>query len=174
MNVEPQRKLPTHIGAKQPSHCTTTRPGTTNKARGSTLTEFAFVLPLLFAMLFGIIDFARALYAYHFVPHAARESTRWASVRGSSCNGLDACMAKASDVTDYVVSIAPTGINTSKLSVDADWVSPPNALNICATQPNSPGCAVRVTVTYQFNFILPFLPSATFPMRSTAEIVISQ
>ena len=35
--------------------------------RGSTLVEFALVLIVLMVMMFGIIDFARALYTYHFV-----------------------------------------------------------------------------------------------------------
>jgi Flp pilus assembly protein TadG len=129
-------------------------------------------------MLFGIIDFGRALYAYHFVSDAAREATRWASVRGKDCKDYPAseCPAGQSAVSNYVVSIAPLGIDTSssKLLVDAEWVAPPNALDICTTEPKKPGCAVQVTVTYQFNFILPFLPSSTFPMHSTAEMVISQ
>jgi Flp pilus assembly protein TadG len=148
-----------------------------NCAQGSTLVEFAFVLPVLFAMLFGIIDFGRALYTYHFVADAAREATRWASVRGSTCNpGLDSCPANQATVRGYVVSIAPPGIDTSpsKLLVDADWVAPPNALVICAPTPKSPGCDVQVTVTYNFSFILPFLPSGTHRMTSTAEMVISQ
>jgi Flp pilus assembly protein TadG len=176
MNLEPQRNLPARPGAQPRLRRTTLGLGTAEEAPGSTLTEFALVLPLLFAMLFGIIDFGRALYAYHFVSDAAREATRWASVRGLRCNGLDSCRAGSSDVSNYVVSIAPPGIDTSssKLTVNANWVPPPNALNICIAEPKSPGCAVQVTVTYQFSFILPFLPSSTYPMSSTAEMVISQ
>ena len=140
------------------------------------MVEFALMIPLLFTLLFGIIDFGRALYAYHFVSDAAREATRWASVRGSSCTGLEACPAQAQDVTDYVAHIAPPGINTSasRLTVNTNWVSPPNSLGVCRTQPKNPGCAVEVTVNYRFKFILPFLPSGTYRMRSTAEMVISQ
>jgi Flp pilus assembly protein TadG len=147
-----------------------------DKARGGTLAEFAIILPLLVALIFGVIDFARALYTYHFISDAAREATRWASVRGSSCDGLEACPAQTSDVSAYVAGIAPPGIDksSSKLSVNTEWVPPPNALKICATQPKSPGCDVQVTVTYRFNFILPFLPSAGYAMQSTAEMVISQ
>ena len=50
--------------------------------RGSTLVEFALVLIVLMVMMFGIIDFARALYTYHFVANVAREGTRYAIVRG--------------------------------------------------------------------------------------------
>src|SRR5262249_53550139 len=52
--------------------------------RGSSLVEQAVVLVILLTILFAIIDFGRALYTYHFVSNAAREATRWASVRSSS------------------------------------------------------------------------------------------
>jgi Flp pilus assembly protein TadG len=146
------------------------------RSRGSTLVEFAFLIPILFALVFGIIDFGRALYSYHFVSNAAREATRWASVRGRDCTGLDDCNAAASDVSTYVASIAPMGIDTSpsKLSVTTNWVMPPNNLPICASFPTNPGCAVQVQVSYQFKFILPFLPTSGYKMTSTSEMIISQ
>src|SRR6266849_2033255 len=176
MSCGHQWKMRGRRGAKAPRGASPSRVNE-NRAQGSTLPEFAFVLPVLFAMLFGIIDFGRALYAYHFVSDAAREATRWASVRGSTCNpGLDSCPASPATVRDFVVSIAPPGIDTSpsKLLVNDIWVTPPNALVICAITPKSPGCDVQVTVTYNFSFILPFLPSGTHQMASTAEMVISQ
>jgi Flp pilus assembly protein TadG len=146
--------------------------------RGSTLVELAFLIPILFALVFGIIDFGRALYSYHFVSNAAREATRWASVRGRDCSGLDSCPpgADADDVSAYVASIAPMGIDKSpsKLSVTTNWVMPPNNPLICAAFPNNPGCAVQVQVSYQFKFILPFLPTSGYKMTSTSEMIISQ
>ena len=146
-------------------------------ARGSTLTEFAFILPLLATIIFGLIDFGRALYAYHFVSDAAREASRWASVRGSQCaGGLSGCPASQEDVQEYVTSIVPPGINSSPqaLSVTAAWVAPPGNVGTCNISPNNPGCAVQVQVTYNFKFILPFLPKSTFPMKSTSEMIISR
>jgi Flp pilus assembly protein TadG len=148
------------------------------KCRGSTLVEFAFLIPVLFALVFGIIDFGRMLYSYHFVSNAAREATRWASVRGRDCTGLSGCPpgAAATDVSSYVTSIAPMGIDTSpsKLNVTTNWVMPPNNLPICTTYPTNPGCAVQVQVSYQFKFILPFLPTSGYRMTSTSEMIISQ
>jgi Flp pilus assembly protein TadG len=150
--------------------------GSGGRCRGSALVEFAFLVPLLFALVFGVIDFGRALYSYHFVSNAAREATRWASVRGSSCNGIDNCPASASEVGTYVMSIAPMGIDTSssRLSAVTTWVAPPNNLAICASFPNSPGCAVQVQVSYVFKFVLPFLPTSGYTMTSTSQMVISQ
>lgn len=56
--------------------------------KGSVLVESAITVAVLFVILFGIIDFGRALYTYHFVANAAREATRWASVNGSTVLGM--------------------------------------------------------------------------------------
>jgi Flp pilus assembly protein TadG len=147
------------------------------RQRGNTLTEFAFILPFLVTGIFGVIEFSRALYTYHFVSDAAREASRWASVRGQTCRVYgSACPAKANDVGDYVASITPPGIdkNPAKLLVDTEWVAPPGRGNECGRFPKNPGCSVQVTVTYNFKFILPFLPTSTYPMKSTSEMIISQ
>jgi TadE-like protein len=147
------------------------------KASGSTLTEFAFVLPLLAMMMFGVIDFGRALYTYHFVSNAAREATRWASVRGSKCNhALSGCSAGPAEVQNFVTSIVPPGIDSSSqfLAVTSTWLPPPGNPASCIGAPNNPGCAVQVHVSYNFKFILPFLPESTYLMQSTSEMVISQ
>lgn len=144
---------------------------------GNALTEFALILPFLFAGIFGVIEFGRALYAYHFVSDAAREASRWASVRGQDCNAwAQACPADAANVKDYVTSIAPPGINTDPqmLLVNTSWVTPPGKGNLCRIFQKNPGCAVQVIVTYQFKFILPFMPTSTYSMKSTSEMVISR
>ena len=148
-------------------------------AGGNALVEFALVLPLVLTGIFGVIDFGRALYTYHFVSNAAREATRWASVRGATCNPTvytSACPAAPEDVTDFVASITPAGIDKSpsKLVVDTHWLVPPGKTNPCTGSRKNPGCAVQVHVTYNFKFVLPFLPRATYPMKSTSEMIISQ
>jgi Flp pilus assembly protein TadG len=154
-----------------------TVPARGRRARGSALTEFALILPFLLTGIFGVIEFGRALYTYHFVSDAAREASRWASVRGNRCTVYpNACPANPSvDVPHYVRSIAPPGIDTSsvKLVVDSSWVKPPGDATACRNL-GDPGCAVQVQVTYNFSFVLPFLPKGTFPMKSTSEMVISQ
>jgi hypothetical protein len=53
-------------------------------------------------------------------------------------------------------------------------VAPPGKSNPCRIFQNNPGCAVQVVVTYQFKFILPFMPKSTYSMKSTSEMVISR
>src|SRR5882724_8430612 len=87
-----------------------------HRLQGNALTEFALILPVVVACIFGVIEFGRALYAYHFESNAAREATRWASVRGQSCDNTvytSACPAVPSDIKDFVAGIAPPGIDKS-------------------------------------------------------------
>ena len=75
------------------------------KERGATMLEMGLALTfILMPLMFGIIDFSRALYAYHFVAHAAREASRWAAVRGAACNSpMTFCQAMANGyVPEYV------------------------------------------------------------------------
>ncbi|MFN2417743.1 MAG: TadE/TadG family type IV pilus assembly protein [Candidatus Limnocylindria bacterium] len=47
---------------------------------GQSMVEFALILPLFILMVFGILDFGRAIYAYSTINNAAREGARWAIV----------------------------------------------------------------------------------------------
>jgi Flp pilus assembly protein TadG len=84
----------------------------TSSQRGATLYEFAAILPILLFLMVGIIDFGRAMYAYHFVSAAARAATRWAGVRGASCNNkyVTPCPAAGSDILTYVRTLSPPGM----------------------------------------------------------------
>src|ERR1700730_4210240 len=143
--------------------------------RGSSLVELAFVLTFLLTVLFGIIDFSRALYTYHFVSNAAREASRWASVRGSSCNkALTGCPAGDVDVQTFVSNVSGMGLDPARITTATSWVAPPNGTAGCVPPPpDQPGCVVQVRVNYDYQFIFPFLPSG-FTMSSTSRMVISQ
>ncbi len=162
-------------------------------ACGSSLVEFALVLTVLFMLIFGIIDFSRAVYTYNFLSGAASAGARYAMVRGATCTTwTTACPAAASDVTNYVQSIVPAGISvTSSSTCPASPSSTTGTLSVCATWPgtggngsacvessgksNTPGCVVQVQVQYAFNFSLPFLPrSSAYTMTATSQMVISQ
>jgi Flp pilus assembly protein TadG len=157
------------------------------KQRGSTLLEFAIVIVLLLTMMFGVVDFGRALYAYHFVANAAREASRYASVRGSTWTSnpcgtnisTPGCSADAGNVQSYVQNLA-TGIglgNTQSSTIlDASLVgrNPPNGRTDCATgSPVPPGCVAEVEVDYAFNFILPLMPKTTCSRGTPEAMTIS-
>ncbi|MCA0150476.1 pilus assembly protein [Rossellomorea vietnamensis] len=56
--------------------------------KGQSLVEFAFVLPLLLLLIFGIVDFGRYFHAALTVDHAGREAARAASVGNSDVVGV--------------------------------------------------------------------------------------
>ena len=151
---------------------------------GGTTVEFAVVLVVFLTFLFGIMDFSRALYVYHFVCEVAREGSRYAMVRGSTYGASCATVATAScaatdaNVTSYIRSKVPLAIQSSSVSVTTTWpgTAPAGATGACNTTNgiNSPGCLVQVQVSYPFRFILPFLPSATTTLQSTSVMVIAQ
>jgi len=54
--------------------------------RGQALVEFALVIPLFLALVFGIIDLGRGVWAADTAAHAASEAARFAIVHGGSAN----------------------------------------------------------------------------------------
>jgi len=156
---------------------------------GSTLVEFAIIFIMFMTMILGIAGFGHALYAYHFVNHAAKEASRWAAVNGSTCNADNSCNgtapmnngpANATDIQAFVTKITPLGIDSSKVTVTTTWPTVTGSPQICSTAVggvgptiNYPGCTVQVTVSYPFTFIFPLLPTNPLTLSSTSEMVIA-
>jgi Flp pilus assembly protein TadG len=154
--------------------------------RGSAMYELAFVGIITFTLIFAIMDFSHAMYAYHFVSNAAREATRYASVRGSTFSSTPcafpsvvyACETNLADIEAYVKSTIPSGISVSSVSssttipcptsstvgqvyVCAKWGGvPTGAAGTCPSNPGggeNPGCLVEVQVQYVYGFTLPLV-----------------
>jgi Flp pilus assembly protein TadG len=159
-------------------------------AKGDSLIEYALTMIFFFTMLFGIVEFARAMYAYHFVSNAARQATRWAAVNGWTCGDDNSCNGTApmnngpalpTDIQNYVANMAPPGINSKNITTTPGWTAPTGSPTICTAavtgiggpHENYPGCTVEVTVSYKFNFVAPIVSAATIKMSSTSEMVIA-
>jgi Flp pilus assembly protein TadG len=140
------------------------------RERGSTMAETAIVMTVLLALVCGIIDFGRALYTYAFVAQTARQTTRWAMVRGSQCTLLTSCNATQTQVQGYAQSLAYGFITPSSITATTSWGScPPGSSG------NAPGCTVSVVVRYPFKFVLPWMSQlGTLNMTSTSEMMVSQ
>jgi Flp pilus assembly protein TadG len=59
-----------------------------DRSLGQGLVEFGLVLPIFLAILIGMVDVGRAVWANNSVANAAREAARFASVHGGSCEDL--------------------------------------------------------------------------------------
>jgi len=143
--------------------------------RGASLPEMAIAATAVLMLIFGIVDFGRAMYTYGFVSNLAREGARYAIVRGStSCtnsnNELSDCNATAADIQSYVQSLSEGATIASSIDVATPTYSCPNG----ATATNAPGCTIAVQVTYPFKFVMGFMPKATLDISSTSTMVISQ
>ena len=136
--------------------------------RGSALAEFAIVSTAALTLIFGIIDFGRALYTYHLVSEAARLGSRYAVVRGST-----ACAGGTPDpLQSYVSSQAP-GIDPSQMIVNTRCTNT-TGCSSSATPWSGYGCLVTVNVQYPFRFIVALMPQFQFTMASSSAMVISQ
>ena len=154
--------------------------------RGESLVEFAIAVSVLLMALFGIMDFARCMYTYHFVSYAAQQGARYAMVRGAdwttacaSASSYDCSISSSNEspVETYVQDLATPGITGSSITVTPSW--PAENVDGSATpctspnSANSKGCLVKVVVSYPFKFILPFLPKGSMTMTATSEQIIA-
>jgi hypothetical protein len=67
------------------------RRGTRRSERGAVLVEFALVAPLLFLLLFAIIDFSLVMFSYISVRQGTNAGAREAAVMGSSPPAVQSC-----------------------------------------------------------------------------------
>jgi Flp pilus assembly protein TadG len=160
------------------------KPQLTGLEHGTSLVEFALIFILLATMVLGIMSFAHAIYAYHFIDHAAKSATRWAAVNGAQCVNDGSCTAPvtctagsctycttgcaaatAADIQNYVVSLAPPGIIAANVTAATTWPAQTTSPAACTTTNNGIGCTVQVTVSYPFQFDFPLIdamvPAAT-------------
>lgn len=151
--------------------------------RGSALIEFALSVPVLLMLLIGFIQFNLALYTSQCLSEIARETSRWASMRGAtSCTNtpyLTECEATADEIQSHAKHLGYPAIIPGNLIVSTSWLSKGGSTNAswsaCNGQNcNQPGDAVRVVVRYQFPIDIPVAGSNTIQLSSTAQMVISQ
>lgn len=149
---------------------------------GGSMIEFAMAGMLLLFLLMGILECARAMYTQHFVISSARDAARYAMTRGSywsgtACSSVAAvdCMASGANVTAYVKSLVPPGIDSTSLTISTSWpaISATGASCDVTNGANSSGCVVRVDISYPFTLLLP-VPQRTFNFRSFSEITIAR
>jgi hypothetical protein len=147
---------------------------------GSSLVEQSFIIVFLLTMMLGIIDCGRALYTYHYVSNAAREATRWASVRSSSCKPgawLPGCPALPATLqTTFKSNMSTMGLDPSKITFATTYTVPPGVgATACPAPTNKVDCMVHVDVTYNYTFMFaPFIAAPPIRMVSSSEMLITQ
>ena len=151
---------------------------------GTALVETAGTLALLLTLIFGIFDCARALYTNIYLGYAARQGAHYAMTRGASWSGNPcsttatvSCTATSANITAYIQGIMAGGVGTSSgVSVVTTWPGTTAAGNGCTinSSPTSAGCLVQVQVSFDYAFLLPFVPRNLAHMQSVSSLTISQ
>ena len=127
--------------------------------RGTALVEFALIAPLLFLLIFGIVDFGRALDYYNQVTQLAGQGARAAAVNrnpdGTPVNG------------NFSIQQQLAGQYTTQPELK-------NGVVACITHvPSGAGDYVTVRVSYKFHF-LPLISAAAHALGGTLDLVATE
>jgi Flp pilus assembly protein TadG len=124
--------------------------------RGAAAVEFALIAPLFFLLLFGIIEFGRALMVQQMLVNAARAGARIAILAGSTDANVQTTISNylsAAQVSGYTYSISP----------DLGTNPPPGS-----------GTAITVKVSVPWSKVswTGFLPSEWFTGKTITSSVV--
>jgi Flp pilus assembly protein TadG len=115
--------------------------------KGGSLIEFAIISPLLFVILFGIIEFGILLYDKAMITNASREGARLGIVYSHPDRISDADIKQA--VKNYCENhLISFGTGSNLLDSDIT-ITPPGDRNGL-----TPGSSLTVNVQYRFNFLV--------------------
>jgi Flp pilus assembly protein TadG len=141
------------------------------RRRGATAVESALVLPVLFAVLFAILDLGIAATRYNAIAEVAHRVARETVLHGSLAENAanvwgpdeyNGTLADGSAKVATAVNMTPT-MDPSDISVRVSW---PDG-------DNSPRDRVQVDVAYDHVPLVPlFCPWGTLNLRSTATMHI--
>jgi Flp pilus assembly protein TadG len=133
--------------------------------RGTAVVEFALVAPLLFLIVFGIIEFGRMLNAYNQLTQLAGQGARAASVNRNPDGTAIAAASGTVDDTDCGGSTRSIQCQLSKYYAKNDSLS---NVNVCIPSlPASQGAPVTVKISYRYNFITGLFGFAHVDLTST-------
>lgn len=127
--------------------------------RGAAAVEFALVLPILVVLVFGIVDFGRALFAYNYLTSAVREGGRFAAVQ-ESASAEAAVQARMVDYLGQLNSLALPAVPAAKITSVPDNLVTPRYITVSITDyelaPITPIPALLGISTFRFS------PAAVF------------
>ena len=159
--------------------------GRSGEERGATLLEFALVAPMLFLLLFGVIEFARLVTAYTAVWTGAREAARYATTVGDNGAGVPRyldCVGIRDAARDkvVVVDIADTDVSVVYYDLAQVPVADCDPDDVTLPDPDatlvSSGSRVEVTVRGSFDAVVPmvgaFIDGATLDSTQSRSIFL--
>lgn len=134
---------------------------------GAAVVEFALVVPVLFLIIFAVIDFGRALWTLNVLSSGVREGARAAAVKESTADAVTT--AKATTAA-YINGILGTSLSASDVTVPTINTTTPSAadyglIKVSLTVGGSAGFAFSPVTPFASNMGLGnirFQPSANY------------
>ena len=131
--------------------------------RGAVAVEFALGLLPLLLLLYGIVEFARALWTQNTIEYAIEESTRFAMVN----DGNFASDAAGNNAFDGAIQTVVRNNVLGLVTTD-----PPFSLVVGFEPPAGTRNFVTVTGTYRFDFLVPIVGVGPLNLSSTSRIPV--
>ena len=133
----------------------------TRDDKGTTVVEFALVLPIFLLLVFGIFDFGRYFFVEHTLQYATREGMRLALVGRTLTDEHGNPMSREASIIKTIKDNASMAVDPSTLSIyifqiGSDYTDPANWQN---QPPNAgnPGSYMRVKTRYTYEFMTPLI-----------------
>ena len=140
--------------------------------RGQALAEFAIVLPVLFALIAGIIQFGLIFWSQQTLTQIARDTGRWAATQ-TFCDGNTAQVtATANDIAGsstlfgYSTGLWADGGADPTNKVVVSWLR--ESGEPCPPTTNQDEAWVRVSIDHQVPVFFPIVPGDG-QLSTTAE-----
>jgi Flp pilus assembly protein TadG len=92
---------------------------TVTRDRGAAAVEFALLLPVLLLLIFGMIDFGRAINAQITLTQAAREGARLAALGQSTATVVSRAQTAATSLSPVTVTVISACPVNAGVGVDA-------------------------------------------------------
>ena len=133
---------------------------------GGSQIEFVLSLTALMTFVFAVMEICMVFYTYGMISESAREATRYAIVRGSTCltSSSTSCTASVTTISNYAEGTGLPNIGGG-------------TLNVTTTFPDgnqAPGSRVKVEIKYTVSVKVPFVPKNSLALDSSSEMYILQ
>jgi Flp pilus assembly protein TadG len=136
---------------------------------GQALAEFALIAPLLFILIFGIVDMTRAYNAWVTIQGAAREGARYGVTGQTTCAGGPATRVGC---IDHVAKEHTNSLTNNESTVTVsvrNWQYPDYANPAVQGNPGDQCDALEVRVDYEFEPATPLIGSLIGGVTMTAR-----
>ncbi len=144
------------------------------KPRAQAITEFALALPVLLMVLYGVLETGRLLFIYGSTVTASRQAVRYGSATGISPNGMpyyQDCVGiqNAAKKVGFINRFEDSDIIIT-YDEGPDDAGPYPACGAFSSVKN--GDRIKVSVSTQWEPIVPLLPLEPFQINSESERTI--